>query len=877
MTEQILLIDGSSLIHRAFYALPLLTSADGLYTNGVYGFLTMYEQLMEQFDPAYVLVAFDRSEPTFRHKTYAQYKANRDKSPTELAQQFGLLKEVLQAMRVPQIDLDGFEADDILGTMANAANREGVEAVLVTGDRDYLQLINDQTRVYLTKKGISEMEMFDAAHLEEVYGVTPRQMIDVKGLMGDSSDNIPGIPGVGEKKALGYIQQYGSIEGLYENIDEVRGPKTQETIRAHEQQAYLSRTLGEIHCDVPMDTDLERYQREPVDEEATAEWFERLGFRSLLAKRRGGVTAEAAEAAKVLPPDEAVKQFPAEGLVPYRLYFSEENYTKADPTALAFGTDEGIVLTRWEDAKDGNKVLSAFFAVERGTRVTFDVKESLYALGAAGIEPAGRTDDLMLIAYLLDPGQSNESLLRLAKKYADRTLTDPEQWQGKGKKKIPAGLLETDALAQMAGEEVTALAQIYEPMKKELTDLSMLPLYESVELPLAAVLADMERTGFPVDTDTLDALGERFSDTLEELSERIYEAAGETFNINSTKQLGKVLFETLNLPVIKKTKTGFSTDNEVLETLSGKHPIIEDILQYRQLQKLVSTYIDGLTASVREDGRIHTTFRQNIAATGRISSTDPNIQNIPVRSEEGRQIRRAFVASPGRRLLDADYSQIELRILAHLAQDEAMLNAFREGADIHTKTAAEVFHKADEEVTPLERSRAKAVNFGIVYGISDYGLSRDLKIPRAEAKEYIERYLATYPSIRAYMESIVEEAKENGFVETTLHRRRYIPELTSRNFNIRSFGERIALNMPIQGSAADIIKVAMVGVADALKKRKLDTQLLLQVHDELILDVAPGEEEEVAELVKEVMQSAAELRVPLTVDVAFGESWYDAK
>lgn len=879
MKETILLIDGSSLIFRAFYALPLLSNADGMFTNGIYGFLTMYEQLIAQFDPKYVLVAFDRATPTFRHQDYEHYKSTRQRAPGELAQQFGILKEVLTAMRVPQIDIEGYEADDIIGTMSRAANEQGVHAILVTGDRDYLQLITPDTHVYLTKKGITEMALYDEAKMKEEYGITPMQMIEVKGLMGDKSDNIPGIPGIGEKKALSYIQDYGSIEGLYEHIDEVKGPKTQQVIRDNQTVAFLSRKLGEIFLHVPMETDISNYRLGEEDEPEVIRWFERLGFSSFVKKRtdqRETKEFEPAQIADLAKATEALASFEGSHLS-YLFFFDHDNYTMGRVKYLAFGNEDNAYLLSLSDDQESRTFLSDLFGNAKISKTTYDVKESLYPLKGMGVPVRGAIDDLMLVDYLNDPGQTSATIGQLARNVLHEDLTDPKNLIGKGKSRITMAEVPVEQLASYAAEVIWAIDKARAPLFEKLDSVQMRPLYDKVELPLAYVLADMEVTGFPIDRDALVALGDDFSARLEKLVADIYEDAGEVFNINSTKQLGQVLFETLNLPVVKKTKTGYSTDIEVLETLQGTHPIIENILNYRQLQKLLSTYIDGLLQAIHPDGRVHTTFKQTIAATGRLSSTDPNIQNIPIRSEEGRQIRKAFVPSIGRTLLDADYSQIELRILAHLAHDENMIHAFEDGMDIHTKTAAEVFGREPDEVTPLERSRAKAVNFGIVYGISDFGLSKDLKISRKEAKEYIDNYLESYPSIRDYMKRIVEEGKDNGFVETILKRRRYIPELASKNHNIRSFGERIALNTPIQGSAADIIKVAMIGVYHRLKEAGLKSQMLLQVHDELLVDVEPGEEEAVATLVEETMQNAATMSVALDVDVHYGNNWYEAK
>lgn len=875
MKETILLIDGSSLIFRAFYALPPLTNQEGIYTNAVYGFLTMYEQLMGQFTPEYLLVAFDRPDPTFRHQEYDAYKGTRDKAPDELAGQFGLLKEVLDAMQVNQIDMSGYEADDILGTLAKQAKAQGYRAVLVTGDRDYLQLVEDDIEVYLTKKGIKDMHMYDVARIQEEYGIEPKQLIDVKGLMGDKSDNIPGIPGIGEKKALGFIQSYGSIEGLYEHVDEISGKKTKEVIIENQQQALMSKRLGEIILNVPMDTDVTSYVVKEEKEQETLQWFERLGFSTLIKKRTQDKPVEKQEPAAILEPKEAAAQLRAwEDPLYFFLLFDHENYTKGKAQWLCFGNGEKAWIT---SLIESDEPLRAILEDDAKRAVTFDAKEAFYAARKLGIDHRAKVDDLMLAQYLNDPGQVNSTMEQLARNVAGLQLTDTKTLMGKGKQKMLLAEIPEDVMGPWVTETLGAMHALEPDIFKTLEEREMKLLYEDLELPLADVLADMEFIGFPVDAKTLEELHGTFDARIQSLMADIYDAAGEEFNINSTKQLGKILFEDLALPVIKKTKTGYSTDVEVLEALQDSHPIVQHILEYRQLQKLQSTYVEGLLDAIHEDGRIHTTFKQTIAATGRLTSTEPNIQNIPVRSEEGRLIRKAFTASEGNTLLDADYSQIELRILAHLAGDENMIHAFEENIDIHTKTASEVFDVPLDDVTSLMRSRAKAVNFGIVYGISDYGLSRDLKINRKEAKEYIDNYLDSYPSIKAYMDDIIADCKQKGYVQTIWNRRRYVPELTSKNRNVRGFGERIALNTPIQGSAADVIKLAMLEVHRRLKEEKLQSKLLLQVHDELIIDTVPEEKEKVTAILEEVMPGVAELQVPLDVDVNSGDNWYDAK
>lgn len=874
MKETLLLVDGSSLIFRAFYALPPLTNQEGIYTNAVYGFLTMYEQLMAQFNPDYLLVAFDRPDPTFRHEEFEAYKGTRDKAPDELSGQFGLLKEVLHAMNVHQIDMTGYEADDILGTLAKQAKTQGYRSVLVTGDKDYLQLVEEDIEVYLTKRGIKDMHMYDVARIQEEYGIEPRQLIDVKGLMGDKSDNIPGIPGIGEKKALGFIQNYGSVEGLYEHLDEVSGKKTKETIAEYRQQALMSKRLGEILLTVPMETDVKKYAVQEENEKETLQWFERLEFNSLIKKRKKNAPVKEHAAAIVIPTDEAAALLRTwEGTLYFYLLFDDELYTHGTPKRLCFGNGEVAYVTELSEMEP----LQAIVEDEGKVAVTFNAKETFYAALQQGFDIRAKIDDLMLAQYLNDPGQVNETLEQLARNVLALNLTDKKDLMGKGKQKVLLADLPLGGITQWVTQSLAAMEDLEEPIFSQLEEREMKLLYEDLELPLAKVLADMEFTGFPIDKQALLDLHKEFEGRLETLVQEIYDIAGYEFNINSTKQLGVLLFEELDLPVIKKTKTGYSTNVEVLEALEDQHPIARKILDYRSLQKLQSTYVDGLLAAIHEDGRVHTTFNQTVAATGRLSSTDPNIQNIPVRTEEGRLIRKAFTASEGNTLIDADYSQIELRILAHLAGDENMIDAFKHDIDIHTKTAAEVFDVGIDEVTPLMRSRAKAVNFGIVYGISDYGLSRDLKISRPEAKEYIDNYKDSYPQIKKYMDEIIETGKEQGYVQTIWKRRRYVPELTSKNFNVRGFGERIALNTPIQGSAADIIKFAMLAVYRRLKEEKLESQMLLQVHDELIIDAHPDEVERVEALLREVMPGVAELQVPLEVDVNKGPNWYEAK
>ncbi|WP_100065101.1 DNA polymerase I [Miniphocaeibacter massiliensis] len=881
MKKKFMIIDGSSLIFRAFYAIRNLTTKDGIFTNGVYGFLNMYYKMVEQYGPDNIVVVFDRSAPTFRHEDYEAYKGNRDKAPSELSSQFGILKDILNSMNVVFEEQDGYEADDIAGTLAKKGEEEGYEVLLVTGDRDYLQLVDNNIEVLLTKKGISEVEIYDLDAIKEKYELTPEQLIDVKGLMGDASDNIPGVPGVGEKTALKLIKGYGSIEEVYKNIDNVSGKALKKKLEENETLAYLSKKLGTIFLNVPMDLELEKYETKDPEFNDLKEKFEKLEFNSFIKK----LPLEEIEyeenfnfkfendSSEIISKIKSSK----EGFV-FHIFYNGDNYIYSSPEILAIkiiGEDEVSIFNLKE--KNVVKDFKEVFENDSITKISYDSKSDFYYTFLNEIEIKAPYEDLTIAEYLIDPSKSKYEIDKAAKIYLNRDLISGEEVFGKGKKKKNY----LDVEEEILGKYIAMYMSVTEDLRKSLIDIleerEMHELYYGIELPLVKVLASMEFEGFSVNKEYLKDLGIKFDKEIEELEKLIYKDAGGEFNINSPKQLGEILFEKLNLPVIKKTKTGYSTDAEVLDKLTGSHEIIERILRYRTVKKLNSTYIEGLLKLVGEDGRIHSTFNQTIAVTGRISSIDPNLQNIPVKTEEGRLIRKAFVAGEGKKLVDADYSQIELRVLAHLANDEIMLNAFKDNIDIHTKTASEVFNVDIDKVTSLDRSNAKAVNFGIVYGIGDYSLSQDLKITRKEAKEYIENYLNTYKGIKKYMEDIVEIGKEQGYVETIMHRRRYIPELNSKNFNIRGFGERVALNTPIQGSAADIIKIAMVQVYNKLKEEKFKSKLILQVHDELIIETFDDEVEKVEKLLKNTMENAVKLNVELRADINVGNSWYDSK
>ncbi len=879
MSKTVMLIDGSSLIFRAFFALPKLTNNDGVMTNGVYGFLTMYNNAFDRYKPDYVLVAFDRASKTFRHKEFVDYKGTRDKMPSELSYQFGILKDILDSLNVKYTDLDGFEADDIVGTYAKMAQEEGYESVLITGDRDYLQLVDEKIVVNLTKKGVSETKEYTVDTIKEEFGLSPKQLIEVKGLEGDKSDNIPGVDGIGPKKAIGFIQKYGSIEGLYENIDEVSGKKTKETLIDSEAIAYMSKKIGTIVTNAPVEFDLEELKVKDPDLESLREKYSKYNFNKFLEDMDGGAgpkedkefTYEKLEDPKILI--EAIKKNKE---FTFKSVYEGDRYIHSDISQIAIKTTDTPTYIVDPD----NDFVSNFkevFEDEDIVKNSFDIKEDVVLLDKLGINLKLPYDDMMLMHYLIDPSRSSYDLKVLSQSCLDYEVKSPVDLLGKGKKALKYVDLDFDELGNYLASGINAIEDSKEILEDKLEEFHMLDLYNDIEIKLSKVLADMEIVGFVTDRKVLEDLKENIDKDIEKITEEIYELAGSEFNINSTKQLGEVLFKDLDLPVIKKTKTGFSTNAQVLEKLRDKHQIIPKIERYRELFKLRSTYIEGLEKAIDEDGRIRSTFRQNIAATGRLSSQDPNLQNLPIKTDEGRLIRKAFRAEECKILIDADYSQIELRILASLSGDRHMIEAFKDGVDIHTKTASKVFHTDLDKVTKRQRSEAKAVNFGIIYGISDYGLSQNLNIPRKEAKEYIDNYMASYPSIKEYMDSIVEKAKEDGYVETLFKRRRYVPEINSRNFNVRSFGQRVALNTPIQGTAADIIKIAMIETDKNLKKAGLDAKIVLQIHDEIILEADESCKDEAIKILRESMEAAADLKVPLIVDIDTGVSMYESK
>ena len=878
MSKKVMLIDGSSLIFRAFFALPNLTNSDGVMTNGVYGFLTMYFRAVDEYNPDYILVAFDKKTKTFRHKEFEDYKANRDKAPNELNYQFGILKDILDSLNVKYLDIDGYEADDIVGTFSKIAKVEGLETVIITGDKDYFQLVNDDVIVYLTRKGISQMEEITEEKIKEDYGLSPKQLIDVKGLMGDKSDNIPGVDGIGEKTAIKFIKKYGSMEDLYENLDDIRGKKTKENLENSKQIAFLSKKIGTIVTNAPVGMEISDLKVKEPDWESLREKFSKYNFNKFMEKFEDTSEEKNEDLDFSYSFDDfsLANQIEKEEIFYFKTLYEGENYIHSNAFKIGIKTPSSKTYI-YDANEEFIENFKKYFEDEKIKKVSFNIKEDIVLLDKMGINLSFPYDDTMLMHYLIDPSRSSYDLKTFSQAFLKYEVSNEEDLLGKGKSKKSYKDLDSDNLGKYLASIVNAIEDSLDILTQKLKELSMYDLYKDCEIKLSKVLADMEITGFVCDKNELEKIKDEVSLELEDLEKIIYELAGSEFNINSPKQLSKILFEDLELPVIKKTKTGYSTNAQVLEKLRDKHPIIKKIERYREMYKLKSTYLESLEECIDKDGRIRSTFKQNVTATGRLSSTEPNLQNLPIRTEEGRKIRKAFKADDDKVLIDADYSQIELRVLAHLANDKKMQEAFSKNIDIHTKTASEVFSTPIDEVTKLQRSEAKAVNFGIIYGISDYGLSQNLNIPRKRAKEYIENYLDTYPEIKKYMKDIVKKAKEDGYVNTIFNRRRYVPEINSKNFNVRSFGERVALNTPIQGSAADIIKFAMINSYENLKKAKIDAKIVLQIHDEIIIEASKKDLEKAKEILKSSMQDAVKLRVPLLVDIDSGDSMYESK
>ncbi len=866
--SKFLIIDGNSLMYRAYFALPDLMNSEGLHTNAIYGFSMMLLKLLDEEKPDYIAVAFDKKAPTFRHKEYSAYKGTRQSMPEELIEQVDILKDVINAFNIKTIEIEGFEADDIIGTVSKIASENGLKVLIVTGDRDALQLVSDDVKVKICKKGITQMEEYDEKAVIERYEVTPRQFIDLKGLMGDKSDNIPGVPNIGEKTAIKLIKEFGSIENVLMNTDKLKG-KIRENIENNTEMAMLSKKLATIERNVPIEIDLREYLLKDYDREKLIDLFEKLEFSSLIDN---------------LKKDEddirEVKEWPVRDFKYIRELLKREDTLSFYPLilegkvkAVSFATDDESFFVEIDDYEEF-KLLDN----EKLTLIGHDIKDFFVNLSYHGIELNCKFYDTAIMTYLLNPSESNYDIGRVLKKYLKEDIPNIEDMLGKGKSRKSYDDIDKKLLIDYLCATASKLSKLKDKLMSFIKEMEMEELLNNVELPLVEVLKSMEVYGFTLDKDVLKDLSKEIDEKTDKIIKDIYDAAGYEFNINSTKQLSEFLFDKLNLPAIKKTKTGYSTDMEVLVELIPYNEIVGEIIEYRQLMKLKSTYIDGFMPIMDKDDKVHSTFKQTVAATGRISSTEPNLQNIPVRDEFGRRIRKAFISSfQGGYIVSADYSQIELRVLAHLSEDIKLIESFLNNEDIHLRTASEVFKIAPEEVTGEMRRRAKAVNFGIVYGISDYGLSRDLKISRKEAKEYIGNYFDRYKGVKNYIDSVVKFARENGYVTTILNRRRYIPEINSKNYNQRSFGERMAMNTPIQGSAADIIKMSMVKVYNELKSRSLKSKLILQIHDELIVDTFPDEVEIVKNLLKTIMENVIKLRVPLVVDIGYGKNWYDAK
>lgn len=890
--EKLMVIDGSSLLYRAFFALPPLTTKDGIYTNGVYGFLTMLFKITEEYNPEYICVAFDKSGPTFRHKEYKEYKGTRESAPSELAQQFPIIREILDGMNIKILEMSEYEADDIAGTLAKLGEEKSLDVYLVTGDKDYLQLATDNTKVLITRRGITNLDIYDRDKIVEEFQLEPKQLIDLKGLMGDKSDNIPGVPGIGEKTGLRLLKEYGNIENIYKNLDNLSGKKLKENLIENESIAYMSRMLGEIMTNVPLPDNItiDDLKTQEIDWEILTKLFETYEFKSLLSKAPDGYSTEEEEIKEDFK-YEIVKEKDIDKLfikikedkkkLAFKFLLEGSNYIEDNIIALGIKSKDSptyyMELESINDSLISN--IKSIFEDPSIEKIGHNMKLDLIVLFRLGIQIENYTFDSMIGEYLVNPSQSDYSINKLSDDYLGYYGLDEEALLGKGKKAIEYKDLEEEEIINLLAFNLETVFKLEPLILDKIKTQKMDDLYYNIELPLVEVLSNMEFNGFKIDDKELTRLGEIYNEEIINLTNEIHELAEIKFNISSPKQVGEVLFEKLGLPVIKRTKTGYSTAVDVLEQLEEQHPIIDKILRYRQIVKLKSTYIDGfLTLINKETHRIHSSFNQTITTTGRISSTEPNLQNIPIRTEDGRKIRKAFVAeAPDYKLLDGDYSQIELRVLAHISQDSKMIEAFINDEDIHRKTASQVFHTPMEEVTASLRDSAKAVNFGIVYGISDYGLSQDLNISRKEAKEYIDNYLANYKGVKKYMENIVKDGKSKGYVETILNRRRYVPELNAKNFNVKSFGERIAMNTPIQGSAADIIKIAMVNIYNEIKNRKLKSRLILQVHDELIIEVHNDEIEEVKDIMIQVMENAIVLDIPLKVDLKMGDNWYETQ
>ena len=880
--DKLVLVDGNSIMNRAFYGImgsKMLMTKDGKYTNAVYGFLAILFKLLEDVNPQYIVVAFDLKAPTHRHKMYDKYKANRHGMPDELAQQMPILKETLKAMNICIIEKEGYEADDVLGTLAKWGQKEELEVTVLTGDRDSFQLVdkNIKVRIPRTKMGKTETEDYTVEKIEEEYGLEPLDLIEVKGLMGDTSDNIPGVPGVGEKTALNLIRQYKSIDEVYNHIEEQKG-KLKEKLTENKDLAYLSRTLGTIDINAPIEKDLAKFEVEEWNKEEVLEIFKRLKFNRFIDRFNlhkennivgtdGSFCLSEIKHEKILDKAniEELKQEIKENKIMY-YYLTEEKFIiYSEKNNKCF---EIVDVLEFKDIFENKEIL----------KCSYKQKEEFIMLWNKNIQAKNLMFDIAIAGYILNSNINKYTIEYLANEYINFDVSEYIlEEQNKQEEQITL----FDNIEQQKEDKTYiyayAIYKIYNVLTQKMEEAGSINLFNKIEMPLAEVLASMQYEGIYIDKNELVEFGKELQEKINILTQEIYELTGEEFNINSTKQLGEILFEKLKLTAKKKTKTGYSTDVDVLEKIKYEHPVIEKILEYRQLQKLNSTYVEGLIPYIDNEGRIHSKFHQTVTTTGRISSTDPNLQNIPTRMELGRKLRKVFKPKQGSIFVDADYSQIELRVLAHISEDKNMIEAFCNNEDIHAQAASKVFNIPLEEVTKEERTKAKAVNFGIVYGISEFGLGEQLGVSRKKAKEYIEQYLNKYNGIQEFMTSIVEETKEKGYVETLYNRRRYVPELKSNNYMVRQFGGRVAMNTPIQGTAADIMKIAMINVYNKLKENNLKSKIIVQVHDEILVETIESEKEEVKQIVKEEMENVIKLKVPLLAEVEEGYNWYEAK
>lgn len=878
--NKLLLVDGNSVAFRAFFALhnslERFKTSSGLHTNAIYAFNTMFENVMQKEEPTHVLVAFDAGKTTFRTEMYQDYKAGRSKTPGEFKEQMPYIRDLLTGLGVKYYELENYEADDIIGTLAENVDKEQFDVVVLSGDRDLTQLASPEIKVDITVKGVSDIESYTPEHVAEKYdGLSPKQIIDMKGLAGDASDNIPGVTKIGEKTAIKLLKQYGSVEGIYDHIDEMKQSKMKENLINDKEQAFLSKRLATIDTSAPVDVSIDSLKYDGKDLDKLIPFYKEMEFKQFLAKL--DVVEEIPDMEDIL--FDVVSEYDESMFDSNMALYVEmlgDNYHQEDIVGVAWGTNKKIYVTN-DLALFENDAFRNWLTDKTQRKFVYDAKRTYAALNRYVGKTQGIDFDILLGAYLLDTNEKSSDIEGIAAHYGYSDIRSDESVYGKGAKKgLPAD--EEDFFAHLA-RKVAAIDALTPILNKELEEKNQADLFYKMELPLSQILAEMEITGIKVDASRLQEMKGEFSKRLQEIEHKIHEEAGEEFNLNSPKQLGVILFEKMGLPVIKKTKTGYSTAVDVLEQLREQAPIVDDILTYRQIAKIQSTYVEGLLKVIQSDGKVHTRYVQTLTQTGRLSSVDPNLQNIPIRLEEGRKIRQAFVPRAKDWLIySSDYSQIELRVLAHISNDEHLKEAFLEGQDIHASTAMRVFGiEKPEDVTPNMRRQAKAVNFGIVYGISDYGLSQNLGISRKAAQQYIDTYFEKYPGVKEYMERIVREAKDLGYVETLYHRRRYLPDINSRNYNLRSFAERTAINTPIQGSAADILKIAMIELAQRLKEEDLEATMLLQVHDELVFEVPEKELERLDKLVSEVMEQTVQLHVPLITESSWGKTWYEAK